>query len=133
MKSFKYGLTICSATFVIVTLAVVASSPAVGSVVSLTPEDEKPPTIKKIMQLAHKEGLLKKVATGKASDAEKQDLLKYYQAMPNQKPPRGEEKSWAEKTASLIEAAQAAVNNDADAGSKLKSASNCAECHNAHK
>ena len=43
---------------------------------SLADEDEKL-TIKKIMKLAHKSGLLKKVATGKASDAEITEPVSY--------------------------------------------------------
>ena len=99
----------------------------------LSDDDEEKLTIKTIMQQAHKSGLLKKVATGKASDAEIAKLHKFYSAMPELAPPQGEEKSWQEKTATLIKASKAAVDKDPAAGALLKSATNCAACHQVHK
>jgi len=96
-------------------------------------DDDEKLTIKKIMELAHKSGLLKKVATGKASDAEITELHDFYLAMPSLKPPQGEAESWKEKTAALIEASQAAVDKDPNASALLNSATNCAACHEAHK
>jgi len=98
----------------------------------LSDDDEKL-TIKKIMKLAHKDGLLKKVATGKATDPEIAELHKFYLAMPDLTPPKGDEKSWKDKTAALIEASQAAVDKDPKASALLKSATDCAACHKVHK
>lgn len=100
---------------------------------ALLSDDEEKLTISKIMKLAHKSGLLKKVATGKASDEEITELHKFYAAMPELAPPKGEKKSWQEKTTALVEASQAAVDKDPQAGAMLKAATNCAACHQVHK
>ncbi|MGE3805796.1 MAG: hypothetical protein AB7K24_14065 [Gemmataceae bacterium] len=89
--------------------------------------------IKDVMKEAMKGGLCKKVATGKADKAEKEKLLKLFQAMAKQKPPKGDAESWKAKTGALVAAAQAAVKDDKDAGKKLQAAANCAACHKVHK
>ena len=96
---------------------------------------EAKPTIKEVMTAAHKKPgeLLKKVATGKATDAEKAQLVKLYQAMASQRPARGEAASWEEKTAAMVKAAQAAAENKPEAGAELTRVTNCAACHEAHK
>jgi hypothetical protein len=90
---------------------------------------------KEVMAQAHKPpgNLLRKVATGNATDAEKAQLLKLYQALAANAPPRGAQESWSEKTGLLVGAAQAAVDGAPDAGAQLTKASNCMGCHNAHK
>ena len=90
---------------------------------------------KDVMAQAHKPpvNLLKKVATGNASAAEKAELLTLYQALAANKPPRGEQESWTEKTGLLVEAAKAAVAGTPDAAGQLTKASDCMGCHNAHK
>ncbi|MGI9518817.1 MAG: hypothetical protein ACR2NP_17305 [Pirellulaceae bacterium] len=98
------------------------------------PEEEEQYTIKDVMKQAHgKDGLLKKVATGDATDEEKQQLLVFYQSMAKNSPPQGEQDSWDERTKLLIEAAQAAVDGDEDAADKLLTATDCKSCHDAHK
>jgi len=93
------------------------------------------PTIKEIMQAAHKKPkeLLKKVATGAATDAEKAELVKLYQALAALRPPRGEAASWEEKTKSLLSAARAAAEGKPDAAAELNRVANCAACHKAHQ
>lgn len=93
------------------------------------------PTIKEVMTAAHKkpQELLKKVATGKATAAEKAELLKLYQVLAAQRPARGEAASWEEKTTALVKAAQAAVEGKPEAGAELTRVANCAACHEAHK
>jgi cytochrome c553 len=107
-----------------------ASSPAAAP--NAEDEEEKL-TIKKIMKLAHKSGLLKKVATGKATDSEIADLHEFYLEMPKLTPPKGEEESWEKKTAALTKASKAAVDKDPNASALLKSATDCAACHKVHK
>ena len=103
-----------------------------ASLSSAADEQEKL-TIKTIMKLAHKSGLLKKVATGKSTAEETAQLLEYYTAMPDLKPPRGAEESWQEKTEALVAAAKAAADNAPNAGNLLKTSTNCAACHDIHK
>lgn len=92
-------------------------------------------TINDVMKLAHKKPkqLLKKVASGAATDAEKQQLVKLYKVLSQSKPPRGEASSWDAKTKLLVKAAEAAVKGQEDAGRQLARAANCMACHRDHK
>jgi hypothetical protein len=93
-------------------------------------EDKPKYTIKEVMGAAHKKGKLRdKVVAGTATDEEKKQLVEYYTALAANKPPRGDEASWKEKTAELLAAAKAAAEGDL---TKLK-AVNCMACHSAHK
>jgi hypothetical protein len=99
--------------------------------------DEKPKyDIETIMDKAHGEKndkLLKKVLDGKADDAEKKELLELYTELGKNKPPKGNDKSWKDKTSALVSATREVVDGK-DAGvADLKKASNCAGCHKAHK
>ncbi|MCI0356926.1 MAG: hypothetical protein L0211_00380 [Planctomycetaceae bacterium] len=97
-------------------------------------EDAKPKyTIKEVMKSAHKAKLHEKVADGKATDAEKKQLVEFYTALAANKPPKGDEASWKEKTAALLAAAKDAEAGKEGAGAALKKAYNCAACHGAHK
>jgi len=99
------------------------------------PQAEPKYTIKEVMLKAHKPpaNLLRKVAQGKADDAEKAELLVLYQSLAADTPPRGDQESWAERTGLLVAAAKAAVDGDAEAGNLLTKASNCTACHDVHK
>jgi hypothetical protein len=98
-------------------------------------DDDKPIPIKEVMKKAHggKPKLCEKVATGKASKEEKEQLLDLYTALSKNKPPKGEADSWKEKTGALVSAAKACVAGDEDGPDKLKKAVNCKACHEAHK
>ena len=105
---------------------------ALGMVIGA--EDAKPKfTIKQTMKAAHKGGLMKKVADGKATDEEEKLLLEHYEAMAAHKPPKGDEAAWKEKTAALIAAAKDASAGKEGAGAALQKAANCMACHKDHK
>jgi len=89
--------------------------------------------IKDVMKLALKGPLLKKVAGGDASDAEKKELHDMLVALGKNEPPKGEADSWKKLTGALVKAGKAAVDGEADAGAMLKKAANCKECHSKHK
>ena len=79
---------------------------------SLADDKEKPKhSIKDVMKTAMKGGLWKKVGDGQASDAEKKELLALFESLGKNKPPKGEEKSWKEKTEALVNAAKAVVDD----------------------
>lgn len=92
-------------------------------------------TIADVMQEAHKRPsqLLKKVATGRAADAEKRRLKAMYEALSKADPPQGSQDSWKEKTELLVDAADAAVSGKEDASEQLFKAANCSACHDEHK
>ncbi len=91
-------------------------------------DDDAPTyTNKQVMKMAHKDGLLKKVLSEKASEDESAKLLELYKAMAKNKPKKGDADSWKKKTAAIVKACEA---GDLAA---LKKATNCGSCHKAHK
>ena len=117
----------------LVTVAVVAV--AAICVVSMVRAEEKK-TIKEVMKAAHVGGnnsLLFKIAGGKGEKEDAEKLLALYKDLASNKPPRGEEAAWKERTEKIIKEAEAVVKGEKGAGNKLRMAANCANCHNAHK
>jgi hypothetical protein len=112
-------------------IGAVALMALVGYAMSL--EGEAKHTIKDVMQKAHKGGLLKKAVDGKASKDEVKDLVELYESLPANKPPKGDEKAWKEKTEALISAAKAFAANEQGGKQKLQKASNCKACHDTFK
>jgi hypothetical protein len=98
-------------------------------------KDKAKYTIAEVMEMAHKgdDPLCKKAAGEKTSKEENQKLLELYTALSQNKPPKGDQKSWDAKTKSLVDAAKAAVAGDKGYGAKVKAAVNCMACHKAHK
>jgi hypothetical protein len=100
-----------------------------------TGADEKQLTIKEIMKKGHdgKPALCKKVADGKASKEEKQELLDLYIALAKTKPPMGDADAWKAKCDALVAAAKKCVADDKDGIADFKKAVACKACHEAHK
>jgi hypothetical protein len=98
--------------------------------------DEAPKyDIETIMKKAHDKssGIYQKAVANKASDAEKKELVELYTELGKNKPPKGDAKSWKDKTTALVSAAKE-VADGKDAGvADLKKAANCMSCHRAHK
>lgn len=90
-------------------------------------------TIKEVMKVGHKGGLLEKVQKGEASKEEKKKLLDLYISMWESKPSKGELHSWKKLSGNLIAAAAKAVLEKEGAADALKAASNCGGCHKPHK
>ena len=85
------------------------------------------------MKTAMKGGLLKKVASGDASEEEKKSLHEMLVALAKNKPKKGDEANWKKLTTALAKAGQAAVDGDPKASEMLKKTSNCKACHEKHK
>lgn len=96
-------------------------------------QDDKKVAIKEVMKVAMKGGLCKKVADGQANDEEKKKIAGLFAALHENKPPKGEQTSWDEKTKALVDAADAVLAGKEGAGEKLRMAANCNACHMAHK
>jgi len=96
-------------------------------------QDDKKIAIKEVMQVAMKGKLCEKVAKGEATPEEKKKLAGLFAALHENKPPRGEQASWDEKTKALVDAANDVLAGKEGAGEKLKGAANCTACHTAHK
>jgi hypothetical protein len=107
---------------------------ALGWVAMSVAQDAKPKyTIKEVMKNAHKSKLNEKVAKGMAKEEEVKALIEYYEALAANKPPKGDEAAWKEKTAALLAAAKDVAAGKEGAGAALMKAYNCMACHSAHK
>jgi len=80
-----------------------------------------------------RQGIFREVLRGKGTDEEKQQLLDLYKALAKTKPPRGSQENWQKSTVALVTAAEEIVNGTAKDVEKLRAASNCRACHDAHK
>jgi hypothetical protein len=102
-------------------------------------DDAKPKfTIEEIMEKAHKKrdggpSLFQQVVKGKASEAEKKQLLEYYQELAKNKPEKGELNDWKKRTTGMIKAAKDIVADKDGATKELGKAANCKACHELHK
>lgn len=94
-------------------------------------------SISEVMQEAHagqvNERLIDKVWTGRASKADKEQLVDLYSSLPLDKPVRGELVEWKERTEALLAAAKGVANGEKGAEAKLGKAANCVGCHSAHR
>lgn len=103
---------------------------------ALRAADAKPKySVKDVMKALHKgdENTGKKIARGQGDAADLAKLVDYYEALPANKPPRGEQASWDAKTGALLKAARSLKAGEAGALEAFKAATNCKACHGAHK
>jgi cytochrome c553 len=108
---------------------------AAGFSLSSFGQDKAKFTIKEVMEKAHKgePPLCKKGVDGKLTKDEATQLVEYYKALSANKPPKGDPKSWEDKTKALVSAAELAAKEDKDYSAKYKAAVNCKACHEVHK
>jgi hypothetical protein len=90
-------------------------------------------TIAHVMGKAMKVGLHKKVASGKASDEEKKQLVELYEALTKNEPPQGDIKAWQKQTGTMLAAAKKAADGDEAAAKSLLKIINCGQCHKMFK
>lgn len=90
-------------------------------------------TIKEVMKVAHKDGLLKKVTAGDASQADKVKLMDLYISLFENKPKKGETDSWMKLAGAATLASAKVVAGRDDGIAELKKATNCKACHSKHK
>ncbi len=109
---------------------------ALAGTTALVAADDKPKyDIESIMKKAHDEktGLYFKVVGGKATDAERKELVELYVELGKNKPEKGDAKSWKEKTDALFAAAKDEAAGKEGAVQGLQRAANCKACHDAHR
>lgn len=99
---------------------------------------ESPPSkapIKDIMLRTHKEkgALVFKVRDAESSDEENKKLLEEYTKMATYKPPLGDEGGWKKRVGSAVSALQDLVDKKGGAVERVRSATECSGCHNAHR
>jgi hypothetical protein len=116
----------------LITSAIVAAV----AVPTLLAADDKPKySVKDVMKALHKgdENVGKKVSRGQGDAADFAKLVDYYESLPANKPPRGDQSSWDTKTAALVKSAKSLKAGEAGALEAYKAAANCKACHTAHK
>src|ERR1041385_6164561 len=94
--------------------------------------------IEGIMKKYHKaprgtDNVSQKFAKGTATPEEIKGLVEAHDKLAKTKPPKGDEKSWKEKTSKLAAAAHALQKGGANGAAMYKEAFNCKSCHMAHK
>ncbi len=90
-------------------------------------------SVKEVMKIAHKDGLLKKVQGGSASDDEKKQLLSLYIDMLEGEPKKGDKADFLAMTSALMLSAAKVVVGKEGAMDELKKTSDCMACHSKHK
>lgn len=98
------------------------------------PPPSKAP-IKDLMLRTHKEkgALVFKVRDAESTDEENKKLLEEYTSMLSMKPPLGDEGAWKKRVGSAVSAIQELVDKKAGAVERVRSATECSGCHNAHR
>jgi hypothetical protein len=113
-------------------VAVGATTAATGAWQEKT-QDDGPKPIGEIMEKAMKGGLAKKVASGKAEDKEKLELLNMLIDLVDQDPPKGDPMQWKMMAGkAMMDAAKVVVGREG-AGEQLTQAINCKNCHDVFK
>lgn len=92
-------------------------------------------TNKEVMQKAFKgdNTLTKTVLSGKADEAALKQYLEYAQSLNANKPKKGDEAAWKERTKALVDATQGLLDKKEGALDSLKTATNCMSCHSAFR
>jgi hypothetical protein len=126
MRTAKYFVT-----------AVMALGLVAGLGVFRAADEAKPKyEIEEIMEKAHqpqKSSLLVQVKNGKATAAQKKQLLELYEDLAKNKPPKGSIDDWKKRTSALVKAAKNVVADKEGARQELTKAANCGACHKMHK
>ena len=76
---------------------------------------------------------LKKAVKGELSKEQVSALLAAAKNLPGNKPPKGDDASWKEKSEALVAALEKLDKGEAGAGEAVKTAANCKSCHDVHK
>jgi len=99
------------------------------------PPAAAPATIKSIMLGSHKEkgALVFRVRDAESTDEDNKKLLEEYKLLSTFKPPLGDAGSWAKRTGGAIAALQELVDKKPGAVERVRGATECSGCHNAHR
>lgn len=119
----------------LVLIASLAMFFAVPSMVNLSAQDDDEPkyTMKQVMTEGMKGGLVKKVINGDASDEEMEKFVEMSKTLAKYEPKKGDADDWKKRVETIQKALKGIADGDDDAAEALKKATNCADCHKAHK
>jgi hypothetical protein len=117
--------------FWFVLVAVVVGSAGARVAERFTSKD--PASISEIMEKAMKGGLAKKVASGKADEKEKLELLSMMIDLVENEPPQGDANEWKMAAGkAMMDVAKVVVGREG-AGEELSKSINCKACHDVFK
>ena len=87
------------------------------------------------MERTHKEkdALVFRVRDGESTDEDNKKLLVEYKALADMKPPLGDEKAWKNRVNNAIAAIAEVVEKKPGAVDRVRSATDCKACHEAHR
>jgi hypothetical protein len=120
-------------------MAVMATGLAAGLGMFQAADDAKPKyDIEEIMEKAHKApkgklNLFQTVVKGKASEAQKKQLVEYYEELAKNKPEKGDLKDWQKRTGAMVKASKDVLSGKEGASKELAKAANCKQCHELHR
>jgi hypothetical protein len=123
-------------TLLFSTLLALVSMAALSAVAADDEADKPKHSIKEVMTKAHKgddKSLLKTIVAGKGSAEDKALLLELYQALGENKPPKGDQEDWMKRTDEMIAVATEVVDDKEGSTEKLGKTVNCGGCHELHK
>lgn len=104
-----------------------------GAMAVNNPFAPAPKSIKEVMKIAHKDGLMKKVQGGSASDEEKKQLLDLYIDMLEGEPKKGDKMEWKAAAGATVVSAAKVVLGREGALDELKKTTDCMACHSKFK
>ena len=120
----------------IVVLALILCAPALSAQQGKKPPPPPPAKVIKDMMLrTHKEkgALVFRVRDAESTEEDNKQLLAEYKSLSDLKPPVGDVAAWKKRTANAIAAIQELVDKKSGAVERVRSATDCAACHNAHR
>jgi hypothetical protein len=125
-------------TVKLLVLTVLTGGMAGLGVYAASDADKPKHAIDSVMDIAHKPkkgtpSLFKRVVDGKASKEEQKQLLSLYEDLSKNKPPKGSEQDWKDRTGKMIAAARDVVDGKQGAAKALGKVVNCKACHQLHK
>ena len=116
--------------------SLVAAAVCAGGVLAVNnnaaPKAE-PKSVKEVMKLAHKEGLLKKILAGGATDDEKKKLFDLYIDMAEGEAKKGDKAEWKTAANAAALSAGKVVLGREGAIAELTKTSDCKACHDKFK
>ena len=91
--------------------------------------------VKEVMERSFKDkgALIFLVRDGESTEAQNKKLLEEFKLLDGMQPPLGDVKGWKNRTAAAIAALQELVDKKPGAVERVRSVTDCAGCHNAHR
>jgi hypothetical protein len=119
--------------FVILGCLVAIGLGSVGFAAAWNPTPAPKSTIKEVMKIAHKDGLLKKIVDGQGTDDDKNKLLDLYIDMLEGEPAKGEKTAWQFAAGATVVSAAKVVLGREGAVEELTKTTDCKACHSVFK